>query len=523
MPRTRKNERVVDSAAPVAFTAEKPLQLPMPPPPPPPKKDSSFLMITRWSGKIDSKNCGELVEKWKKNTLLKGCTPFVGIEDGTTLPEFILSQLKGKSVVYMDYDTKLKEYPSIFDKSGVDFMATCYNIDPRFLEAPKTGSSRPSYAESPCFDPYTFQPTGGVYYFADTPGSRELLEAWNLSIAKNTGKDVNDVLSLVFNIFKFYLPLSYIQLPSEYLSYVENKNAIIEHKDCLPKDTTPPDMYSELTTVNCKEKGGTFYEYLFFDDKIQVSTLAQYLAYVKENGLYDVIPFDKKYKGIPKTNDEYRYKIKSAISEFIQSELKVPLEILDEKYLKDIVSLIKDYKAIKIHTPVKKTENGYVVTDTIVNKHVNVKIGGYLTKKGFVAYDPVVRGGAKTTYSFDFVIEEDVSESEKSVTIPGLVLSTVSEHLNKNRDVFFVPPGESDELLKEKAALKLDFVATNTSDNDRKPKFDVSKPMFFSASNKALCAIIAMCRKPADITEVFGGSHQFLTQIRCFWVHIDNS
>ena len=567
-----------------------------------------FVMITRWSGedKPHPKNCGEstenekgLVEKWKANCQEKGCQFFVGIEDGTTLPQFILSQLNGKCLVYVDYDTVLNKYPSLFEKAGVDFMATAYNIDPRFFldvppppppeaspevpevpEAPeaapeavpevpeaapeartrknnptdpgysltaipekkvaswlppkrKRGSSRPTYTEMPCFDPYVFQPTGGLYYFADTPGSRELLEAWDLSIAKNPGKDIHDVLSLVFNLFKFDLPLSYIQLPSEYLSPIENKDAIIRYNDCLPKNTEPPDMYSELTIVDCKENGGTFYEYVYFDNAEQVKTLKDYIRYVEANNLYEVVPFSEKYGdksqnieiNEDKKKERYRYDVRKAITEYVKSTTGFDLFIKEETYLNKVFDKIKNYKAIKIHTPVHTDGHTYEVKDTITNRSVKVGMTGQNNDTTITVFSPTVKGGAKPkeTYSFEFVIEEDVSEPEKTVTIPGFVLSIVLAHLDKNQDVFFVPPGESDELLKEKAALKLDFVATNTSINDRKPEFDIAKPMFFSASNKALRAIIAMCLEPADISKVFGGSHQFLTQIRCFWVHVDNS
>ena len=104
------------------------------------------------------------------------------------------------AVVYIDGDMRANVYPAIFDMDGIDFMARGWNIDPR-------GS--PKYRENKvCFDPYIFETSGGIQYFANTPASLDLLDTWTLSNIANPGKADDRVISLAFNVFKYQCPLA---------------------------------------------------------------------------------------------------------------------------------------------------------------------------------------------------------------------------------------------------------------------------------------------------------------------------
>jgi hypothetical protein len=279
------------------------------------KPDSKFVFVTTWTdrGQDHPSNCAggasmgkteTLVNKWVERCKALNCNYWAVEQDEKDLPDFILFALEkcaGKAVVFLDYDIQIRSYPAIFDRPDIDFMTTAYNIDPRFIRNPQDlgqdvlglpntrrgpkrnfGGSRP---QKVCFDPYALQPTGDVYYFANTVGSKELLQSWSQSIGLNLDKDEHDVLSMAFNAFKFGLPLAYIQLPSEYLALIENPNAILKHTDCLPSNTVVPDYYSTLTEVECNRPPTKFYTALENDD----GALNPYLDYAKSKNLYDIV------------------------------------------------------------------------------------------------------------------------------------------------------------------------------------------------------------------------------------------
>lgn len=359
----------------------------------------------------------------------------------------VIERCKGKgpngtdlAVVYIDGDMRPNVYPKLFDIDGVDFMARGWNIDPR--------ANQLYLKNQVCFDPYIFETSGGIQYFANTPASLDLLDTWELSNISNPGKADDRVISIAFNVFKYQCNLAYIQLPIEYLWLTDNylfqkpentsvQKAIIEHPECLTAEdaaagaaaSRTPDFYTEIVqnAVQCERLGGKFYEYIYFPSKDMVETLGPYLDYMsnaknKEGEfMFEVIPFDKQYGR--------HQEIAERNIEKSKSETETPTSFDIPKILAQL-------------------EKGNDVT---------------------IGSDPRI---------------EDL----------------------KNEPLEFI------------AYNKESLVGGDTVYPDLKPKFDMSKPMFFSAKNKMLYHILAMCESPEDLTSRFNESYTFLARIRCFWL-----
>lgn len=373
-------------------------------------------------------------------------------------PVFIkkaLDACKGKgpdgsdlSVVYIDGDMRANVYPAIFDMDGIDFMARGWNIDPR--------SSKKYLENKVCFDPYIFETSGGIQYFANTPASLDLLDTWTLSNLANPGKADDRVISMAFNVFKYQCPLSYIQLPIEYLwltdlyLYQDPKNtgvekSVIEHPECLTAEDSAegssasrtPDNYTYLVegATHCERLGGKFYEYVFFPTKELRSTLGPYLDYLlnatnaDDELLFEVVPFDNKYG---KHNQIAEKNLKDA-----ETATEIPTTF-------DVPKILAQLK-----------------------KGVDVTIGN----------DPRIEELKKQPLEFIAY-----NKSSKDGT------SSDNDH------------------------------TMDTANPDLKPEFDISKGMFFSAKNPVLFHILAMCEKAEDLTSIFNESYTFLARIRCYWL-----
>lgn len=408
-------------------------------------------MISRFEDDCKKANCNFLTQEYPFGRPL-----YQAAINGK--PAFIkkaLEACKGKgpngtdlAIVYIDGDMRANVYPKIFDMDGMDFMARGWNIDPRANRKYLTGDI--------CFDPYTFETSGGIQYFANTPASLDLLETWTLSNVANPGKADDRVISLAFNIFKYQLPLSYIQLPIEYLWLTDNylfqkpentsvEKSIIEHPECLTGEDVAaeagaaanrsPQYYDSLVEANCEcivdaecdRIGRKIYEFVIFPTKDLVSTIGPYLEYLsnvknKEGSkMFDVIPFDKKY------------------------------------------------------------------------------------------------GKRQST------VDKNIAQAEKETEMPtDFDIPKILAQLDKGNDVTIGTSPKLEELKKE----PLEFIATNLTGRvpgdeiypDLKPKFDVTKPMYFSSKNPVLYHLLAMSENGNDFSKVFNESFMFLERIRCYWL-----
>lgn len=223
-------------------------------------------------------------------------------------PFFIKKALElctGRNVVYIDTDVYLRIYPKIFDLPNIDFMARGWSVDPR---------SSWSQQESIEVDPYNFETSGGIMFFAQTEQAISLLDTWaqQSKVFSQDGKADDRILSMVFNARKYLLSMRFIQLPVEYLwltlnynpmfmddfgyprKYVENR-IYIEHPECLTSEETAsdkgassdrtPKYYSFLT--NHVVISELLREKLFYPDDTYTSCLRTYLDDLKKMHYYD--------------------------------------------------------------------------------------------------------------------------------------------------------------------------------------------------------------------------------------------
>jgi len=379
-------------------------------------------------------------------------------------PAFIQKALEvcyPRAVVYIDGDMRMNVYPSIFDTEGIDFMARQWNIDPRAKENYLAKTEDGGYKT--CFDPWNFETSGGIQYFGNTPGSKDLIDTWIYSNNMNPGKADDRIISLSFNVLRYAIPLNYIMLPIEYLWLTDlyffhrvedtgQERAICEHPACLTSEESAaeqgasanrnPYFYSELVEDlgECERAAGIFYEYIFFDTPEMVKTFQPWLNYFKDD---------------------------------------IALNINGERLL-NIVTYENLYGDL---TPVA-IEN---------KKAANAK------RETLVATD--------------------------SVVLDTLDIPTVLAWLDLGTNVYFQPAGTTLDEIKTKDGLALQFIATNANPpsttasgmDDYTPTFNLQKPMFFAHRSRVLKHLLTICKTAEDITSRFNSSFIFLTRIQCYW------
>jgi len=231
-----------------------------------------------------------------------------------------LAACGGRAVVYIDGDMTMNHYPSIFDMQGVDIMARGWNIDPRTNEEQITGDDEIS------FDPYSFETSGGIMYFADTPQAKHVLALWeDLSAGPEMqGKADDRILSFLFTLHPaLYAATSIVQLPIEYLwltqmyiypngkTYIPNKywskkHIMVSHPACLTTEERAQDQgaakerypnYYNLILgdyVQNDQHGGIFFRDVFFPLPEMGEAHAEYLSYISNTTLYKKEVYDEE-------------------------------------------------------------------------------------------------------------------------------------------------------------------------------------------------------------------------------------
>lgn len=259
----------------------------------------------------------EMIDNWEKSCRENNCNflsveyPEFAQEGGYQLainakPKFIekaLELCEGRSVLYIDGDMNIREYPGIFDMKNVDFMARGWWIDPRSsYKAPsilETVEEQRDKGIEPTvtYDPYNFETSGGTMFFSGSQEAKRLIKIWIETAEKpiNKGKADDRVLSLVFNTKGVLTWIRVIQLPIEYLwltldyddrlleiIYDYNREEMestifIDHPECLTSEDTAtgagassdrqPKFYEFLEDLYpCVE---TTHEYIMFKELVQ--------------------------------------------------------------------------------------------------------------------------------------------------------------------------------------------------------------------------------------------------------------
>jgi len=282
-------------------------------------------MITKWEDRCKEMECNYMAVQYnfQPKVVIDGKEVNQYQYAINAKPYFIkkaLQACQGRGVLYIDGDMFINKYPHVFDIENVDFMARGWNMDPRSSE---------EFLTSLCFDPYSFETSGGTMYFANSPKSHMILDEW-IKEASNPihDKKADDrVLSMLITQKNWTQRASIIGLPIEYLwltdmyekqrtvmhGYADPCDAIIEHPACLTSEDTAtagtttnrtPVGYDEAIYDNqkCDTYGGVFYEYIFFPTERMVSTFGPYLQYLRravhhttKEQLYKVVSFADKY------------------------------------------------------------------------------------------------------------------------------------------------------------------------------------------------------------------------------------
>ncbi len=457
------------------------------------------------------------------------------------------SKMGFKGVVYIDGDMSVNTYPAIFDIDDIDFMARGWNVDPR---------SSPDFREDKiCYDPFTFETSGGIMYFGNTVYARQLLDIWKVASAKkiNQGKADDRIISLMFNALSLYIPYNIVELPIEYLwltdiygekqppsgvseqyikkghivhNYTRDEmgkrrltdkddksgDIIFEHPACLTgeeraadqgasSNRTPP-FYDTLVEdkIECSRHGGVFYEFIYFYNGQNSTTNQQALASYK------------KY-----------------------------LEYMDGVVLPD--SDLPPFYVV----PYDKT---YGELQEVVKTNLN-NLGKSLEEALNVGLDPSPNENDMTNV---FVTVQ--GKDDKNGTDIKMILS----NLIRGYDVLYMPTsykvvnsrplpnvnarlyggsadlGQVVEFMKKNVPVGCELVCFVSDTDEYQPDFDFTKPMYFSHRSRVLRHLLLMSssltasisdvvdlkgnKKIIDtgFNDIFRSSFIFLTRIRCKWL-----
>jgi len=417
-------------------------------------------MIQDWEDSCRSHKCNFLGEEYPEFAVKGGYQHAINFK-----PYFIDLALQAcypRSVLYIDGDMLIKKYPGVFDLKDVDYMARGWNSDPR--AAPFS---------QPCFDPYTFETSGGTMFFANTFYGRRLLKYWQSEVLKYPGKADDRILA--FAIMKKHLlaGLSSIQVPIEFLwlsldydimaqKYkmgIKESAITITHPECLTgeeraekdsniKSSRIPPGYTRAVENNakCRDKE-SLYEYVYFDEKDNIGAFREYFDWLDKNKVITVVPFSNKYGKHNAVATE-----NSNLFQSIQLQVHDMVVLVSENTLDSSIS----------HKVNSKRE----LTPTILK---------YLLNKQHVVYVP---------------------RSTRSVrTVVG---KAVEEHLD------LVTRNMSDKRIKAKKEYTL--------------KLDPTYPVYFGPNNKVLRHLLLMSSSIEDLENIFDESYVFLTRIHCGWL-----
>jgi hypothetical protein len=390
--------------------------------------------------------------------------------------------------VYIDGDMIVNKYPALFDMDNVDYMARGWNTDPR---------STATYLDNMCFDPYIFETSGGTMYFANSKPARTLLTEWAKMSTKPTmqGKADDRILSLLVTLKQsLALITNIIQLPIEYLwltqayemddgTYMRARDwsrsaIVISHPECLTGEEKAteqgaannrnPNLYSELVEdrVECKTHGGIFYESIFFPNKSMVRTYHPYLNFLSRAILYD------------DENGE-----------------SIPAMYVEPYYVKGTKQL--NYGPYNAAVTANETRRGALA--------------------GELKADPMKR---KTVTVFEAASAAATMSVDDIRVVLADVVPTILALLDKGCHVFYHPLNANNPsgISKNMFTSGAEFLAVNTSENDLRPAFHPNSAMFFKSGVPILRAMLAMCGRIGDMSNVFNSSYLFMSRIRCKWI-----
>lgn len=403
-------------------------------------------MIDQWKAMCEKVGCNYLVQEY----------PFERKDYQTGInmkPMFIAEVLKvvgreGRAALYIDGDMVIDRYPDIFDMPSVDFMARGWNCDPR---------SSSKYLSGICFDPYIFETSGGIMYFAPTLPAVNLLKTWTYlsDLPSMKGKADDRILSIVLTTEREKDAISTIQLPIEYLwltdaylyhapADIDKSRIYVSHPACLTSeeaareqgaaDSREPPKYEEtiIDPTNCETNGGYFYEYVFFTERKYVESFEPYLKYLRKARNKDGQP---------------------------------PFKVID-------------------------FEDKYGPYNTVSLRNL------------------------------DAMNSVKVPVGQTMVTLPqGATVPQILAHLKKGMDV--VVGRYVGKFSRDRDFIATNNGSKKLAEYQTEVIIDTTRPMFFSARNPVLYHLLMMCRTLDDINMHYAQSYLFSSRIRGYWLKTD--
>lgn len=440
-------------------------------------------MIQRWEQECAKHKCNYMAIEYPEFARPGGYQMAINAK-----PLFIKKALElcgGRGVLYIDGDMNIRKYPSIFDLKDVDYMARGWWMDPR---------SSYKFDESISYDPYSFETSGGTMFFANTPESVGLLNAWikESDNPRQKGKADDRIISMIFNSKKYLLDMKIIQLPIEYLWLTLDYNdrlmehydynfhsmdstIFIDHPECLTSEDTAsgsgassdrtPIFYGFLD-YSVDPVSEEFYEYLAFPDKSYVNSMKTYFNYMSDAYYFD-------------DGNETLYRKKFVVPGRDPTENEQPLYI----------------------TPYdKKFGKKNAISEQTIRRAGQMKL--YDQKNGMVE-----------------IREED--EIEPSDLIP-----LIYKHLDQGINVLYRPKNASSSIYKNfmdqlnTKYQNIEFAFTPTFNKDQyndifRPLINTEQCIYFKSSSRFLKNFITMFQ---DLNQLSGyinfGSYQFMSSMR---------
>jgi|UniRef100_A0A6C0CCD3 hypothetical protein len=465
-------------------------------------------MIDKWNNNCISKNCNYFSQEYPEFAVAGGYQLAINAK-----PLFIKKVLEtlrdmGKgdiSVVYIDGDMTVNKYPHIFDMKNVDYMGRGWNIDPR---------SNVHYKTKPCFDPFTFETSGGIMYFGNNDNGHALLTMWNKwsFMQKFQGKADDRILSMLINSKQLYITMNVLQLPIEYLwltdayepldkrdayldkKHVSRKEIVFEHPACLTTEEAARDQgaaanrqpayYDVLVEnlIDCQTEGGVLHEYIVFDKLAQAKEWKKYLQYISSAdaslGNYKdgepIIPYYiRNYKsGYANKHD------------FVEGNTEAIRTIIS--YLKQSPSIGKYDLVYVLHDGGSSEIDGdmvYVKT----GKEVILYIIALLAMNKDVVYLPKKLNGSASNRSKSGTGSKSGSGS-KSL-----------KYILKNKD-------------------KYELICNINNDSLNYPIIDENAPMYFSHLSERLMKLLRMSEDIPEFNKNLKMCALYIQLIRCYFI-----
>jgi hypothetical protein len=465
-------------------------------------------MIDKWNNNCISKNCNYFSQEYPEFAVAGGYQLAINAK-----PLFIKKVLEtlremGKgdiSVVYIDGDMTVNKYPHIFDMKNVDYMGRGWNIDPR---------SNVHYKTKPCFDPFTFETSGGIMYFGNNDNGHALLTMWNKWSFKQKfqGKADDRILSMLINSKQLYITMNVLQLPIEYLwltdayepldkryAYLDKKHysrkeIVFEHPACLTTEEAARDQgaaanrqpaYYDVLVENlieCQSEGGVLHEYIVFDEYAQAREWKKYFQYISSNDASL-----GKFKDGEPIIPYYIRSYKSGYAnkhDFVEGNTEAIRTIIS--YLKQSPSIGKYDLVYVLHDGGSSEIDGdmvYVKT----GKEVILYIIALLAMNKDVIYLPKKLNGS-------------ASNRSKSRSGTGSKSGSKSlKYILKNKD-------------------KYELICNINNDSLNYPEIDANSPMFFSHTSHKLMKLLRMSEDIKEFNTNLRMCSLYIQLIRCFFI-----